>query len=277
MEGKPPQGIDGHHYRGINRFLLALVESGMGYESPYWLTFHRALQLGGNVRRGEKGALVVYANKTPKEVEVENEQGEKERRLQFCPFLKAYTVFNLEQCEGITADNLPKNAREVVKRPPLVIPDEIREAGEAVWNGYTNPPRRLPEGGGSAYYSPSADEVKMPKAETFESGADYYATLFHEMIHSTGHESRLARIDKPAAFGTKDYGKEELVAEMGAALLCNHSGILPQVFDNSAAYLGGWIKTIREQPSILISAAAAAQKAADWILGTKQEEEEADR
>jgi antirestriction protein ArdC len=269
---KPAQGITGHVYSGINRFLLALHNAAR-FECPFFLTFHRALELGGNVKKGEHGCPILYAKTYTRAEEVTNENGETEMRITPRRVFTGYTVFNLEQCEGISKDALPKAAREESTRPALVMPDEIRAAGEAVWNGYKDAPTRLPERGSEAFYRPDTDEIQMPRMETFESGEAYYSTLFHEMIHSTGAKKRLDRQIRNT-FGSYTYGREELIAEMGAAIIGQHTGIAPKVFDNSAAYFASWIKTIQEDPGILLAAAGAAQKAADYILGTKQEAEE---
>lgn len=233
-------------YRGINVFLLGL----QGYGSQYWLTFNQAKQLGGNVRKGEHGTKIVFWKFDTYETEVAD--GETEQRK--AAFLRYYTIFNLEQTEGLKALlTLPpafpiESAEEVVKRMP-------------------NPPGF--EQGFQAAYIPSRDTVTMPSRTAFDSQADYYSTLFHELTHSTGHAKRLGRegFDKPQAFGSDSYSREELIAEMGSAMLCGIAGIEQKTLANSAAYLQSWITRLKSDSKLVISAASAGQKAADYIRG----------
>jgi antirestriction protein ArdC len=149
------------------------------------------------------------------------------------------------------------------------------ECCEQIVAGYKGAPE-VTHGHTKAAYRPSADEVIMPSAERFHSNEEYYSTLFHEFTHSTGHKSRLARkgiVDADASFGDDKYGREELVAEMGAAFLCGHAGIEASTIDNSASYLAGWLKVIKGDPKLIVQAAGAAQKAADLILGTTWDDE----
>ena len=176
------------------------------------------------------------------------------------PLLRYYNVFNVEQCEGIPADKIPplKEARDF---------HPIDEAERTVQDMQQRP--IIQHQAVQAYYRPSADVVNMPAAELFQSSEEYYSTLFHEMTHATGHESRLGRLDSDrlAAFGSRDYSQEELVAEMGAAFLCGHCQIENQTIDNSAAYIQGWLRKLKNDKRLVVIAAAQAQKAADFILG----------
>ncbi|MGD0283227.1 MAG: zincin-like metallopeptidase domain-containing protein, partial [Dissulfurispiraceae bacterium] len=172
-----------------------------------------------------------------------------------------YNVFNAEQCEGLKIEAIGTEEREFA-------PIEICMATVAAM---PNSPE-IKHGDQKAYYVPTMDYVNMPKPETFASAEEYYSVLFHELTHSTGHRSRLNRkgITVNNGFGSADYGKEELIAEMGAAFLCGCTGIENRTLDNSAAYVQGWIKAIKEDKRIVITAAAAAQKAADYILNKKE-------
>lgn len=269
-----PCNIDGKRYRGINRLYLSWMLSEHAFRTPFFLTFSRVKSLGGSVKKGEHGFPVVFWKSWDKKVEEEDENGEAVIKVKKVGVWRYYYVFHLSQCD-IPADALPARVRSYVPAPmpaPLVVPAEVEAAGEAIWNAYPNPPKRLPEKGGEACYIPQLDSIQLPPRANFRTAEAYYSTLFHEMTHSTGHESRLNRLSRVAAFGSEKYGREELVAEMGAAMLCQRAGFLAATQDNSAAYLASWIKTIREQPSIILSAASAAQKAVEWICGEEEGE-----
>ncbi len=255
--GFPRNLVSRREYRGVNVFLLSCAP----YESPYWLTYRQAQELGGHVRKGEHGWPIVFW----KWLEREDEDGEAKR----VPLLRYYTGFNLTQCEGIPAEKVPATT----KTPPLDF--QPIAACEAVVQAMPSPPR-LQHGFGQAAYSPPDDTVKMPSPERFTSAEHYYATLFHELTHSTGHKSRLARpgiADSVAAFGSPVYSREELVAEMGAAFLCGRTGIdTAPVTENHAAYVAGWLRALKADSKLVVMAAAQAQKAADFILGVKHED-----
>ena len=245
--GMPKNLKSGKEYRGINVFLL----HSLGYESPYFLTFRQAKERGGSVSRGEKGCPVVFW----KLLEVD-ETGD-ETTTKRVPMLRYYTVFNVAQCEGINAPTLdvPERRHEPVQAAQATVEAMPKRPG--IVHGYTG-----------AAYSPRTDIVRMPKPGRFESSEAYYKTLFHELTHSTGHSSRLDRnVDlKLAAFGSSDYSREELVAEMGAAFLCGETGILDAQIEQSAAYIAGWLKALKNDRKLVVTAAAQAQKAADFIL-----------
>lgn len=244
-------------YRGINFFILAATQLFKRYESPYWLTFKQAQEKGGHVRKGEKGTAVIFWKIYKKE-----EDG-KEVDL---PVLRYYTVFNAEQCEGVECPAVEK---------PVFTEHERIEKAEQVQLFMPKRPR-VEFTGGQPYYSPTRDLVVCPPLQQFDSAEEYYSALFHELGHSTGHESRLNRhgITGMHPFGAKEYSKEELVAEMTSAFLCAHCGIASSTLENSAAYLQGWLKTLRADKRLLISAAAQAQKAADFILNKQTTEQE---
>jgi antirestriction protein ArdC len=178
------------------------------------------------------------------------------------PVLRYYNVFNAEQVEGI---EIPDAAKfEPIEFKPI-------EAAEQIASNYAGGPGVQHDGGQRACYRPTTDAVHMPERTRFASVEEYYSTLFHELSHSTGHSSRLDRKlnTNPMPFGSPDYGKEELVAEMSAAFLCSHAGIQPTVIVNQAAYLAGWLKQLKSDKKLVISAASQAQRAADWIRGER--------
>ncbi len=237
-----PMNISGREYRGVNVFLLGLS----GYESPYWMTYRQAQEKGGHVKKGERGQLVVFWKWLKND-----ETGED------FPMLRYYTVFNVAQCEGIASPET-----QVRTFTPI-------EAAERIVSGLPATAAGVAHGLSGACYVPALDEVRMPSREAFTGSEEYYGTLFHELTHSTGHESRLARkgiVDR-ARFASHEYSEEELVAEMGSSFLCHEAGILPATMENSAAYLRSWVKVLKGDSRLVVRAAGAAQKAADWLLG----------
>ena len=258
----PRNLISRREYRGVNVFLL----HAMMYESPFWLTFNQAKELGGHVKKGERACPVVFW----KWLEVDA-LGEPTGR-KTVPFLRYYSVFNVAQCDDIPPDKIPALNGNKREHSP------IEEAERIVAKMPTRPEIR--HGGGRACYSPSSDRVDMPQPATFRSGQDYYSVLFHELTHSTGHESRLNRKGVSAsdgewsAFGSTPYAREELVAEMGAAFLSGQAGIVERTLDNSAAYIQSWLQRLKDDTRLVVQAAAQAQKAADFILGRQDGEQE---
>jgi antirestriction protein ArdC len=252
--GHPKNIESGKPYRGINTFLLAFTAYARGYGSSYWMTFNQAEACGGSVRKGEKSAMVVFW----KQYETKDRLTGEDTTV---PVLRYYNVFNAEQCEGVEAPDAPK--WEPIAFEPI-------EAAEVLAGGYAGGPK-IVHGGSQAYWRPSVDEVHIPEPTRFASAEEYYSTLFHGLAHSTGHSSRLDRkLDTdPKPFGTPDYGKEELVAETATAFLCGHAGIAPPVIENQAAYIQGWLRTIKADKKLVVAAAAAGQKAADWIKGER--------
>jgi antirestriction protein ArdC len=225
--------------------------------------------MGGKVKPGVKGTIVVFW----KRIQIEEEDGEKK----VIPFLRYYTVFNVEQCDGLE-DKLPKKeeVRETTEEEKAEALSEATILAQTIVDCMPKKPD-IKHGGGRACYSPSLDRVRMPEQKDFTGREEYYSVLFHELVHSTGHEDRLARKGVMGTdgswspFGSPSYAKEELVAEMGAAFLCGTVGIENKTIDNSAAYLQSWCDKLAEDPKLFVHAAAAAQRAADFILGRGNE------
>ncbi|MFB4382252.1 zincin-like metallopeptidase domain-containing protein [Agrobacterium sp. LR_9] len=248
----PRNAATSRHYSGINVLILwgAVIEHGFPGQS--WLTFRQALALGGNVRKGERGTTVVYADRFVPDDEKRRarETGEEAQAI---PFLKRFTVFNAAQCE-----NLPEDVA-IVAPPPL--PGLIEPRVEALIRA-TEIDFRI--GGNRAFYVPALDYVQVPPPQAYFEPINWHRTALHELGHATGHPSRLGR-DMSGGFGTKKYAFEELVAEMNAAFCCASLGIVPTV--RHADYIGSWLEVLREDNRAIVRAASQASKAADWLLG----------
>ena len=259
--GAPRNLVSGKAYRGINAMLLA----SLGFSFPWFLTFNQAKALGGAIRRGAHGFPVVFWKFLEA---VAGPDGEDERTgsKDRVPLLRYYTVFNLDQTEGIPAEKIP--AQEARRFDPI-------EACQRIVDGMPQRPEIRHTTEARAYYRPSTDSVTMPLRESFHSAAEYFSTLYHELTHSTGALNRLARksLADWAPFGTADYSREELVAEMGAGFLCAHAGIESATLENSAAYIRSWLQVLKDDRRAVIVAAGQAQKAADFILGGPAEDE----
>ncbi len=239
----PKNGKTGRAYRGINVIILGMA----GYADSRWLTFNQAKSLGGSVAKGQKAHQVVFWKIFEKEDKTT------------VPMLRYYNVWNAEQTEGCKLDKM------------VEIPKPLE--AESVVAGYIRPPQ-VQVGASYACYQKATDVVKVPAINQFEQVDEYYATLFHELVHSTGHEKRLNRASlvKSTGFGTELYSEEELVAEFGASFLCNHAG-LENALENSASYIQGWLKYLKDNPKMLVHCASKAQTAVDYILNTKDSEE----
>lgn len=244
----------GRPYSLLNHLLLGGI-------SGEYITYHQALQAGGYVRKGERSKLVVFWKPYTKE---NPDTGEEETHF----VLRYYNVFHLSQCEGIS----PRWAVSVTPVSNLQ-PDE---AAEAVIKDYINRcgVRFTTTISDKAFYRPNTDEIVIPQLSQYEQLAEYYSTAFHEMVHSTGHQSRLNRISDVAAFGSHEYSREELTAELGAAFLVNSVGLETEAsFNNSAAYLAGWLKALKDDKRLIVSAAGAAEKAIALIINRKEVEQ----
>lgn len=234
----------GKPYSLLNQMLLG--------RAGEYLTFKECQRAGGYVRKGEKASMICFWKWLDKEDE---ETGETTQ----IPFLRYYSVFHIDQCEGISAKNTKEltktaNADETAEK---VIADYIAREGITIEH----------EPGNRAYYQPSTDKVVLPLMEQFAESSEYYSTLFHELTHSTGHEKRLNRLAAPAHFGSEDYSKEELIAEIGASALVNHCKLeTPQSFRNNTAYIQNWLSVLRNDKRFIVSAAGKAEKAVNYIL-----------
>lgn len=234
----------GKPYSLLNQMLLG--------KAGEWLTFKQCQEEGGYVRKGEKPRFVVFW----KFVTMKDEETDEEKEI---PFLKYYNVFHIDQCEGITAKHTTENAH----------PAEADEAAEAIITEYVKREGVTLEHreGDAAFYQPAADRIVLPMMKQFTETAEYYGTAFHEMVHSTGHMKRLARLDTTANFGGEEYSKEELVAEIGSAALVNHAGLeTSKSFRNSAAYVQNWLQALKNDKRFIVSAASKADKAVSYIL-----------
>ena len=264
--GPPRNGVSGKYYRGLNIFML----SAAGFDSPWWFSPKQVNDLDGHIIKGEKVSWCHFFKPwlpkgdpaEPLEVEANGAEISTRRPALI---IRAYKVVNLDQCEGPGIDRF--RARHAVEGPTGKDNDPIA-ACEQIVAGMPHPPS-VRHGGNRACYWPAADQISMPRRETFVGSEAYYATVFHELTHSTGHPDRLNRktLVAGAPFRSPTYSKEELVAEMGAAFLCAESGIDDPTIENSAAYLRGWLKYLSSDPKALVIAGAQAQKAADYILG----------
>lgn len=249
--GAPANYVTGKPYNGMN-ILLCLCSQ---YSNPYFLTFNQIRDLGGKLKKGSKGTPICFY----KSYEDKNDPDKKSFVLRYS------TVFRWEDTEGIPEKGITKVEREF---------SPVEEA-ERLWVEYPGAPK-LEIVGQVACYSPSRDVIKMPHPEAFHSPEAYYSTLFHEMTHSTGHASRLAREEVGTeTFGTVGYSREELVAEIGATFLCSQAGILTdESLSQSAAYIENWSRFLKEDPNAILTAASKASRSVDHILGLDIEQEE---
>jgi len=230
-------------YQGINRLILGLSGMVNKYDVPVWASYKQWESIGGNVRKGEKGTRIVFFSKVDKE---NKQTGDKESYS----VLKAYWVFNASQIDGI--DIVPADTVQKPFTPIEYAESRIVKTGAA-----------LTHGGDAAFYAPSVDRIQLPNKGTFNSEANYYATAFHELVHWTGAKHRLDRNLEKGRFGNPAYAFEELVAEMGAAFLCQDYGIQGEL--RHAGYIQSWLKALRDDSKAVFKAAALAQKAADYL------------
>ena len=253
----PRNALTKRNYSGINILLLWSALEERGFASPFWLTFKQAIVMGGSVRKGESGTQVYFADKfvPQKEEQRAKDDGSHPTAVHF---LKRYTVFNVEQCDGLPTGH-------VVAREPL--PDcAIIPHAEALIAA-TGADVRI--GGDQAFYVPSEDFIRIPQPSAFTDTINWYRTAFHELGHWTGHKSRLDR-NLTTKFGTVDYAREELVAEMATAFVCASLRIVPTV--RHADYIGNWLQVLKEDAKAIVQAASLASKASDFILAFRPEQ-----
>jgi len=254
----PANAISKRPYRGVNTLLLGLTP----YRDHRWLTFKQAQELGGSVRAGERSATAIFWKRwdVPQGPEVPERLAPRS-----IPLLRYFRVIHVMQCDGLSL-------------PPLPEPDPGRflariDRAEAFLSKMPDP-STIRDDCRSAWYRPADDVVGMPNLRTFESADAYYSTLLHEYGHSTGHEKRLSRpgVTGVVQFGSSDYGREELVAELTSAFCCRSIGLDGSLIDNSASYIDNWLAALKGDPKAIVIAAAQAQKAADLISGNQFEE-----
>ncbi len=248
-----PLRATGQPYRGINTLMLWITAMECGYASPFWLSYRQAQGLGGQVRRGEHGTLVVYAG--PVTRTEPNDEGEESQRD--IHFLKGYTAFNAEQVDG-----LPEHVQV-----PAPVPLEPMQRIAAADRFFAATGADVRTGGTRAYYAIGSDHIQMPPFETFRDAESHAATLGHETVHWTRHPSRLDRDLGRRRWGDEGYAAEELVAEIGSAFLCADLGITPEVREDHAAYIASWLAVLRNDTRFIVSAAAHAQRAVDFLHG----------
>jgi antirestriction protein ArdC len=267
--GLPKNITTGINYRGWNIFWLNFHTMLKGYQAPFYLTFKQAQQLGGTIKKGESGTKIVYwaTIKLKDKAGNNNEEqpttvnNDEKQRTKLVP--KAHTVFNIAQTEGIEFPTITPSIKSPLQK--------IAACEQVVADMPTKP--IIITGGASAYYTPLSDTVVVPSLNSSTSSEGYYSTLFHELAHSTGHENRLNRKElvNSDGFGNTNYAKEELTAEMTAAFLCAITGIHQPTIANSAAYIQNWLKALRNDKTLIIKAAAQAQRAADYIMSVGNE------
>jgi antirestriction protein ArdC len=253
---RPLRG-NGIPYKGINVLMLWSAAMGKGYAAPIWMTYKQASELKANVRKGEHGSLVVYADKITRSA-TDSATGEESKYA--IPFLKGYTVFNVEQIDGLPEQYYAKPA-------PRVDTIERVDRAEGFFAGTGATVRH---GGTVAYYNVSQDFVQMPAFEAFRDAESYYATLAHETTHWTRHKSRLDRNFGRKRFGDEGYAMEELVAELGSAFLSADLDLTPELRGDHASYISSWIKVLKDDKRAIFTSASHAQRAADFLHGLQK-------
>ena len=228
-----------------------------------YLTYNEAMKEGGHIRKGEKASMVVFW----KWIDKTDDNGEKvmgaDGKPEQVPYLRYFNVFHIDQCEGISpkyTDHMPASA-DHDETADAIITDYVKRSGVTIAHSE----------GDAAFYQPSTDRIVVPMREQFKDTAELYSTIFHEMTHSTGHATRLNRLASTAFFGTADYSKEELVAEIGAAALVHHVGLeTAKSFRNSTAYVQNWLSVLKDDKRFIVSAAGKAEKAVAFILNCQE-------
>ena len=257
-QGMPcrPLRNTGEPYRGINVLWLWRAADEAGYQDPTWFTYRQAQEFGAHVRKGEKSTLIVFTDKVTKTERDETGQ-EKTKEI---PFLRHYYVFNGEQIDGLPERFKP--ATDDIRTP--------HERNERADRFFASTGITIRHGGRRAFYSILEDYVQMPPLELFKEAGGYFATLAHEATHATGHPKRVPRNFKPSSFGTANYAREELVAELGAAFLCADLGLSLEPRSDHADYIASWLQVLRNDKRAIFQAAAIAQKAVDYLHGLQE-------
>lgn len=256
--GLPRNATTERHYSGVNILILWDALARRGFASQDWLTFRQALALGGHVRKGERGTTICHADRFIPKAEQERvrDTGDAPNVV---PFLKRFVVFNVEQCEGLTARVLPERPERIADHDKHGHAEALIAATKA----------RIVEGGGSAFYHEAQDFIRLPYRESFVSQPDFYCTALHELGHWTAHSTRLAR-DLRNRFGSEAYAREELIAELTSAFLCAELNIVPRV--RHADYLGHWLQILKSDAHAIFHAASHASKASDFICACRAQD-----
>lgn len=252
-----PLRANGIPYQGINVLMLWTTAVAKGYAAPFWMTFKQAIDLGAHVRKGEQGSLVVYADRIRRK-ETDAKTGEEiDAEI---PFLKSYNVFNVEQIDGLPEHFYAKPA----PRSSTIQRIERAEAFFAATRA------DIHHGGNRACYVISQDRIDLPVFEAFRDAESYYATLAHETVHWTRHESRLNREFGRKRWGDEGYAMEELVAELGSAFLSADLELTPEIREDHAAYIASWLEVLKRDKRAIFTAASHAQRAADFLHQLQQ-------
>ena len=265
----PINAISKKPYRGINPWILLASSIIGGYKDPRWLTFRQTTTRGGLIRSGEKGTVIVFWKMWKKKEEPDPDDPDEEEKVRFIPLMKEYIVYNADQTIGCSLPELNKG--EMHNHDP------IREA-ESIIQGMPKPPKIVFQG--QPAYNVAIDSVTMPPIGAWDKPEDYYSTMFHELSHSTAHPKRLKRFSISPTIASSSYYQEEIVAEMGAAMLSAYAGISPTVVQENAAYIKHYVDLIKSQPNVVIRAGQQAQKAVDYVLDelpVTQEEKKDDK
>jgi antirestriction protein ArdC len=251
--GNPSNALSHKAYRGINILLLELASLERGYDARWWASYRQWRALGGQVRRGEHGTQIVFWKPLVRRVTEEN----GEEKTDSFPILRTWTVFNVAQVEGESVEQFCSSNR----LPANFVGYSVAEGVIAA----TGADIRF--GGDKAFYQSEEDFIRLPPKSSFHSANDFYHTAFHELVHHSGHESRLNRLNKSARFGDKFYAMEEMVAEIGGCFLCTEVGV-PQSDDlsNQQAYLSHWLQVLNNDPKAIFQASSQASAASDFIL-----------
>lgn len=259
---KPWSGVTSGAYNRISKKPYSLLNQMLLKHDGEYATYKQWSDIGGKIKKGEKSEIVVFWKILNVE---ENKDGKTETKL--IPLLKYINVFHISQVDGVESKTV-----KLIEHNPI-------EEAEQIKNDYVNRENIVIKEliTDKAFYSPSRDFIQVPCKEQYKDIMEFYSTLFHEMIHSTGHRDRLGRLDcsiKFASFGTEDYSKEELIAEIGSAFLMNHIGIeTSKTFNNSAAYIQSWLRVLKDDNRFIVSASSKAEKAMKYILGIEAEED----
>lgn len=248
-----PLRITGEPYRGINVMLLWSAAHQNGYRGGYWVTYQQAIHQGGHIRKGEKSTTVVFSGTLTRTEQ--DDKGEVQEKI--IPFLKAYSVFNIDQTDGLSEKYQAPAAIPAVPRNNL--------RNEQVDRFVSNTKADVRYGGDRAYYSPLEDRIQMPSLERFKDSDAFYAVLLHELTHFTMLDTRCPRKFRPTIHGTENYAREELIAELGAAFLCADLRIALTPRPDHAEYIAGWLEVLRNDKRAIFQAAATAQRAVDFL------------